>query len=180
MGMFDNITCEYPLPGPAPVEVKAWVFQTKDTPTQFLEHYRITAEGKLQHRDVRYEDRSDPTKEGIEGLLGCLTRVYGEWVDEANFVGRLNFYGSNVVASGPGVYTKNGEDAIWVEYEAVIVDGQLIRIKEVEYRVEPALKSDTIHDRPDFDTQEARDKWWADEKAKFEAYQASEIAKRGK
>lgn len=175
MGMFDNITCEYPLPGDAPADVKAWTFQTKDTPAQMLEHYRITADGKLQHRDVRYEDRSDSTKEGIERLVGMLTPIYGDWIDENDFVGKLSFYGSNVVASGPATYTKDGEDSIWVEYEAVIVDGQLIRIKEIEYKTEPAWKSEGFLEN----MESVRDKtWWDAKRQEFEAYQASEIERR--
>lgn len=44
MGMFDSIICEYPLPVK---EVQSRIFQTKDTPDQFLSKYKITKDGKL-------------------------------------------------------------------------------------------------------------------------------------
>lgn len=44
MGMFDNLTCEYPLPAePKPHEKS---FQTKDFDCQ-LDHYTITDDGRL-------------------------------------------------------------------------------------------------------------------------------------
>jgi hypothetical protein len=49
MGMFDNLTCEYPLPAePNPDDNS---FQTKDFECQ-LEHYTITADGRLLRKDT--------------------------------------------------------------------------------------------------------------------------------
>src|SRR5688572_22847297 len=113
MGMFDYVKCSYPLPGDPPAFVKAtWPheFQTKDMPNPMLDHYEITAEGRLflESRDV-------------------------------NFDGALNFYSGNAVASGPwGPYTKTGEDAEWVEYCARFAQGTLVRIEERERSREPA------------------------------------------
>ena len=49
MGMFDNLTCEFPLPAePKPDEN---YFQTKDFECQ-LHHYTITADGRLLRNDT--------------------------------------------------------------------------------------------------------------------------------
>jgi hypothetical protein len=75
-----------------------------------MDEYVITADGKL-------------TGEG----------------DFSTYTGTIEFYASNVVARGPGIYTENGEDAQWVEYRAVFVNGGLIEIQEVENRRERAM-----------------------------------------
>lgn len=63
-----------------------------------------------------------------------------------DFTGVIEFYGSNVVASGPaGWYTRNGEDAESVTYEAVFVSGELKTIKQVGYERKPVLASSEMH-----------------------------------
>lgn len=115
MGMFDDIRCEYPLPGNPP----KWAvdFQTKDLECMLMQ-YTITVDGRL--------------REGTEG----------NYLED--FTGTVNFYTSNVVASGPGAYTRNGEDAEQVEYCAVFVRGKLIEIIEVSHTQEPAIKREPI------------------------------------
>jgi len=44
MGLYDNITCKYPLPIPGANELE---FQTKDTPRQDLDQYEIREDGTL-------------------------------------------------------------------------------------------------------------------------------------
>src|SRR6266700_5125141 len=110
MGMFDYIRCEHPLPGNAPTWAQE--FQTKDLAC-CMNQYVITADGQL---------KGGP----------------GEGV--ADFTGTVHFYTSNVVASGPGPYTRDGEDAQWVDYSAVFANGKLSEIKEIENRTERAAK----------------------------------------
>jgi hypothetical protein len=58
--MFDYVIIEYSLPNSAPTWVnKAHLWQTKDTPAQYMETYVITKEGRLIHRSVRYEPVPD-------------------------------------------------------------------------------------------------------------------------
>lgn len=45
---------------------------------------------------------------------------------DSSFTGMLNFYSSNVVGSGPGIYTSQGEDAEYIDCTAKIVDGKLV------------------------------------------------------
>lgn len=94
MGMFDYIVCEYPLPGVEHPEQYEW--QTKDTPRQFLDYYRIDAEGQLWHEEYDIEDKSPATAwinehpgeplpkelEGLMGLAGACTRVNVRWEPE--------------------------------------------------------------------------------------------------
>lgn len=86
------------------------VYQTKDTPNQFMDHYHII-DGKLYEETYRIEDRSDPSKPGLEGLAGILTKVDVKTV-ESNFTGSINFY-------------DYGDDHVWVEYLAVFHNGVL-------------------------------------------------------
>jgi hypothetical protein len=77
--------------------------------------------------------------------LDCLLETFtitkdGLLQGKEHFTGSINFYTSNVVASGPGTYTRNGEDAQHLEYLAVFIDGKVSKITEIENRKEPALK----------------------------------------
>ncbi len=79
--------------------------------------------------------------------LGCEMEQYTITADGrltggdfSDFTGTISFYDNNVVASGPGTYTRNGEDAQWVEYRVIFVDGKLINIKEIENRSQRSMK----------------------------------------
>lgn len=65
MGLCDWVKCEYPLTDP-PV-ICATQFQTQDTPSQHLEHYRIDAAGQLWH-----ETRSPAEQWIISDFTGSL------------------------------------------------------------------------------------------------------------
>lgn len=111
MGMFDYIECHYPLPGNVPDWAK-------------------TANPTFQTKDM--EDCWMDTY--------IITRS-GTLDGHPDFTGTINFYNSNVVASGPGLYTANGEDAWDVGYRAVFVDGGIVSITETENERRPATKS---------------------------------------
>lgn len=54
--MFDYLIVEFPLPENAPDWIdETTLWQTKGTPSQYMETYVITKEGRLIHRSVRYE-----------------------------------------------------------------------------------------------------------------------------
>lgn len=110
MGMIDHIVCHMPLPGTIPPFVgTGYLFQTKDTPYPYDNTYTIGGDGTF----------SGP---GVDG-----------------FTGTVEFSCWNVCASGPGVYTRHGEDAESARWQATIVDGKVTEIVQVEYTVEPAL-----------------------------------------
>lgn len=67
MGMFDDITCERPLPGP--VKPPNQSFQTKDFDC-YLDHYMITAEGTLV---------KDGAPIPFHGLLNFYTYTRDDW-----------------------------------------------------------------------------------------------------
>ena len=57
------------------------------------------------------------------------------------FSGDLEFYTSNIVGVGPGVYTRDGEDAESVTYVASFKDGQLQRVERTSYECEAGMKN---------------------------------------
>lgn len=122
MGLFDYVTCEYPLPEGHP----EWMtcFQTKDLGCD-MSTYIIGADGR------------------IPGL--------------PDFTGTIDFYGSNITGSGPGLYTANGDDARSIKYRAVFVDGKLIELVKTSDETEPAVKREpAIYARPTAEEKAAR------------------------
>jgi hypothetical protein len=111
MGMFDYVECRYPLPANL---LPGDAFQTKDLMNAMM-HYVITEDGRLEESSGA-EDRSD-------------------------FTGTVVLGWSNVLASGPGVYTADGEGAHYLQYALTFVHGHVTRVQEMENRHEPALGS---------------------------------------
>jgi hypothetical protein len=58
MGMFDYVRIKWPLPWP---EVQDSVWQSKDTPAQYLDNYEVREDGTLWHEayDLRHEYTDD-------------------------------------------------------------------------------------------------------------------------
>jgi len=116
MGMFDDLRCEYPLPAPGANELS---FQTKDTPAQWCDLYVIRADGTLWHEEYETEDRSDPDAEGLEALIGLMTRVNERWVQCEKFTGEIRFY-DFINAKDNG-----GKDTAWIEFSSYFINGKL-------------------------------------------------------
>lgn len=114
MGMFDTISCKYPLPGNVPAFVKAaHSFQTKSMDCLMF-HYDISRNGNLSCKDD---------------------------VNAKKWTGSIIFYTSNISGSGPGLYTSTGEDAVSVEYKATFINGKIRDLVEIENKTEPAMPS---------------------------------------
>jgi hypothetical protein len=113
MGMFDYLRCEYPLPAP---NAQALDYQTKDTGAQYMDTYVITAEGRLVHEKYDVEDRSDPKAEGLDALLGSMTRVNKRNSEPLDFTGEISFYTG-------GDY--NEPTRWWIEFSAYFINGLL-------------------------------------------------------
>ena len=64
MGLFDEVRCKYPLPWP---EVQDAIWQSKDTPVQFLDFYVIREDGTLWHEAWDRRVVEDPATP-----LGCF------------------------------------------------------------------------------------------------------------
>ena len=68
MGMFDYIKCEMPLPETPEPPPDDDLFQTKDTPEQYLAIYTITADGRLTMRPDNWVEMP----ENIDGFEGDI------------------------------------------------------------------------------------------------------------
>lgn len=117
MGMFDDIKCEYPLPG-TPLALIVPNFQTKDLECS-LDQYEITEDGRL---------------------IQTFTSFGAEPQGFVPYTGVINFYNSNGSAGAYGIcFTSKGEDLESAEYNATFKDGIVTSIEQVEYSREPAL-----------------------------------------
>ena len=144
MGMFDNLRCEYQLPGLK--DSTSIEFQTKSFDS-LLDDYKITADGLLMIEEYDIEDRSDPNAVGILKMAGCLTRIPLSW-KPIDFTGVVNFYGDKnsgsifLISFSPPKTSKldeNGneveiEPAEWFEYNATFEQGKLTSINRIGER----------------------------------------------
>ena len=101
MGLYDELEVQYPLPdGWDPASE---VFQTKDTPEQYLLRYVLDAEGTLREK------------------------ASGEAVP---YHGALTFYTGNACAYGPwGFATRDDQPPWWAEYTCLYDHGRLLKIE---------------------------------------------------
>lgn len=84
MGVFDYVTCHYPLPTEIPPG-RDW--QSKDTPAQYLDHYEIRQDGTLWHQDYRLRVETEP--DGVFSLQ--MHRDNPEWRPEP-YTGELEIH----------------------------------------------------------------------------------------
>lgn len=121
--MFDYIKCELPLPK-TDVQPPGCVFQTKDTPDQYMTVYTITKDGNLSWRpylmdEVSKSERPYPDDNGLLGLMGSYRRVEGE-PENVDFHGDIFFYTSK-------------EPDGWFEYRARFTEGRCSKIDLIEF-----------------------------------------------
>lgn len=122
MGMFDDLTCKYPLPVEGANELD---FQTKDMDC-LLTKYELREDGTLWVETYDTEDQSPATKwerehpgepappeaSGLLGLCGCMSRVNKRWERVTDITGEIRFY-TNDWPQG------------WIEFSSYFVSGQL-------------------------------------------------------
>jgi len=130
MGMFDEITCKYPLPYDG---ANALIYQTKSTPSQWLDRYEIREDGTLWHEVYDTEDQSEAAKwkaanpgkelpetmKGWRSFVAAMARVNKRWLPVSDFIGELRFYTTPV----PGG---------WLEWSAYFKDGKLVSMNQVK------------------------------------------------
>jgi hypothetical protein len=109
MGMFDNL------------RYKGEDYQTKDTPAQLLDNYKIEQSQDdghwyLWHEEYDTEWVEEPDRFGG----GYMKQSNQRWVACEDFDGNLRFYRSD----------KDNRN-LWIEYRALFMDGRMIKIKEV-------------------------------------------------
>jgi hypothetical protein len=108
MGMFDHLYYE------------GREYQTKDTPNQALDNYKIEHDQCSGHIFLWREDY-DAEWVDDEGFLGGSMKTSNHrWVHCWDFDGNIRFY-----------RTEN-EGETWIEYSALFMDGRLLRIKRIE------------------------------------------------
>jgi hypothetical protein len=102
MGMFDNI------------QYKGDEYQTKDTPSQLLDNYKIEQDQTSGHWFLWHEEYDvDWVEEPDRFGGGYMKQSNHRWVHCAEFDGNLRFYNSDR------------------EYRTLFMDGKMIKIKEV-------------------------------------------------
>ena len=95
MGMYDEVICHYPLPWP---EVQNQIWQSKNTPAQYLERYEIRADGTLWHEAYIKRFKKDASSP-----LGFrLYRDDVHWAQVSDFCGELEIHTSVEHADHPG------------------------------------------------------------------------------
>jgi len=109
MGMFDTI------------QYQGEEYQTKDTPAQSLDNYKIEQDlddghWYLWHEEYDIEWIDDEDRWGG----GYSKQSNHRWVACEDFDGNLSFYRSD----------KENLDC-WIEFKALFMDGRMIKIKEV-------------------------------------------------
>jgi hypothetical protein len=104
MGMFDNI------------EYRGRPYQTKDTPAQMLDNYKIEQDLDSGHWYLWHEeyDAEWVEEEGLFG--GSIKQSNHRWSHCADFDGEIRFY-----------YYRTDEDQ--EEYRALFMDGRMLKIR---------------------------------------------------
>ena len=106
MGMFDHI------------HYKGKEYQTKDTPAQVLDNYKIEQDPESGNWYL-WREEYDAEWEEDEGLFGgSIKQSNHRWVLFKEFDGLIRFY-----------WYRTEEDQ--EEYEALFMDGQMLKIKTI-------------------------------------------------
>ncbi len=130
MGMFDNIDCEFPLPG-VPDDTVLNDFQTKSFENR-LEVYTITKDGRLIHHRTKYESVPEEerpyfgTPKWEDGTLfqlcGCM-KTLSDGDVELDITDTIRFYTST------GDYDEG--TFVWWEFEARFENGRMVKIRRI-------------------------------------------------
>jgi hypothetical protein len=107
MGMFDNI------------EYRGREYQTKDTPLQTLDNYKIEQDQTSGHWYLWHEEYDAEWVDGDGFLGGEIRQSNHRWVRCNDFDGEIRFY-----------YYRSDEDQ--EEYRALFMDGRMLKIKPTQ------------------------------------------------
>ena len=108
MGMFDNI------------QYKGEEYQTKDTPAQLLDNYKIEQNQDDGHWYLWHEEYDVDWIEEADRFGGGYMKQYNQrWVCCHEFDGNLRFYRS-----------LKEDRSRWIEYRSLFMDGRMLKIKE--------------------------------------------------
>jgi hypothetical protein len=137
--MFDNIKCEYKLLDLPQEVVEAWrgvenvVFQTKDTPNQYMCLYKIDHDGILWEEQTEKEwvESTTPDAEWFLDRIGHMKTISRTWV-KTDFSGSINFYECYNHKNYKAEYNQSDSEDWqkyelgWIEYKALFHNGSLI------------------------------------------------------
>jgi hypothetical protein len=105
MGMFDNL------------EYRGRQYQTKDTPLQTLDNYKIEQDQDSGHWYLWHEEYDSEWVDSDDGFLGgTIVQSNERWVRCDDFDGEIRFY-----------YYRTDEDQ--EEYKALFMDGRMLKIR---------------------------------------------------
>lgn len=121
MGMFDQLRCRYPLPV---TEAQNLLFQTKDTPAQWLDYYEIREDGTLWREDYDLEDTRTEQAKAAGDFRGCMAKVNKRWEPMPDFVGEIRFY----------TFLDEDQQKGWVEFSSYFANGRLLHLHVIEHR----------------------------------------------
>ena len=100
-------------------------YQTKDTPAQSLDNYKIEQDQTSGHWHLWHEDYDAEWKEDADRFSGGYIKHFNQrWVCCDEFDGEIRFYRED---KNNGGYYNNR----WIEYKALFMNGQMLKIKEV-------------------------------------------------
>ena len=100
-------------------------YQTKDTPNQAIDKYKIETDQDSGHQYLWVEEYDCEWVEEPERLLGGYLKQFNErWVCCHDFDGVIQFYREDKENGG----YKN--DA-WIEYKALFMDGKVIKFERI-------------------------------------------------
>ena len=113
MGMFDYIYYE------------GNKYQTKDTPMQALDNYKIQHDQDSGHIYLWHEDYdAEWIKDDDHPFGAYLKQSNHRWVHCWDFDGNIRFYREDKEKGG-------WEKDAWIEHSALFMDGRLLRIKKI-------------------------------------------------
>ena len=123
MGMYDELTCEYPLPEKYK-KYQDSVFQTKSL-VNCLDKYLITKDGELVHHSFNWEVVPEEERpyygkpEWDKFKWAGSFKTTGKEPQKLNHTGEVRFYEWDV------------KEDIWVEFIALFANGKLIHFDSV-------------------------------------------------
>jgi hypothetical protein len=113
--MFDNL------------EYQGEQYQTKDTPSQLLDNYKIEQDLTSGHWLLWHEEYdADWVDDEDRFGGGYMKQSNHRWVPCADFDGNLRFY-RHALETQQESWKHNA----WIEYRALFMDGKMIKIREV-------------------------------------------------
>ena len=103
------------------IQYRGEEYQTKDTPAQLLDNYKIEQNPEDGHWYLWHEEYDTDWVDDADRLGGGYSKQSNHrWVACEDFDGVLRFYRSD----------KDNRE-LWIEFKTLFMDGRMIKIREV-------------------------------------------------